>query len=85
MPKYVNNHTQSYVCPRTDRARDGKANDAAHEHAVLEAVEEVRAPGVQRHDVLEERVSHQVSIEVACEHRLRRQNTRVTIVSQFRP
>lgn len=67
---------QSEVCGRTNRARDGEADDAAHEHAVLETVEEVRSPGVQRQDVLKERVSHQVSIEVRREHRLHRIKSR---------
>ena len=56
---------------RTNRPRDGEAHDAAHEHPVLEALQEVLAARVEREHVREEGVSHQVSVEMACKNRLR--------------
>ena len=43
----------------------GEADEAAHENAIVELIEEVAASGIERQQVLQERVSEQVPIEMA--------------------
>lgn len=43
----------------------GEADEAAHKNAVVELIEEVAATRIERQQVLQERVSEQVPVEVA--------------------